>query len=242
MPLTRLVVFLVWLSWLLPALLPAAATAPSAPQPDSLDAGYKPYTIQAGDTLTAIARKFGLTPEAVARANAIEQPHRIAAGNVLRLPVSRPETAPAAAEAAKPVPAMAQTPPPAIPVAAAAAAKAPAQASAAPTAPPAPQAAPAAEPRTPAAGPDSPARLAAGTYANPVLGTLRVNQTPTGINVTRDNQTIAMRHLLYGVFDGSDHAGSIHSLRLEYDRAGQVTALLYNAGNAKDIPFNRVNK
>lgn len=306
MPFMRLIMLLVFPAWLLPALVLAAATVPPPLAGGSPADGYLPYTIQSGDTLTAIARKHGLTPEAVARVNDINPPHRITAGNVLRLPVTPPQGNPASAAVQTPTasqpaqPAQARTPTPFSPAAAPAAppatpqaepaarppAKNPAPVPAAvqtaqpaPAAPPAaPQAAPAvpapaqaapalpapapapAKVQTPApvqtpaqaaetdaapaspASPETPTRLAAGTYVNPVLGTLRVSQTPTGISVARDNQTIAMRHLLYGVFDGSDSNGIIHGLRLEYDAAGRVTALLYNSGGAKDIPFSRVKK
>ncbi|QAZ68354.1 LysM peptidoglycan-binding domain-containing protein [Solidesulfovibrio carbinolicus] len=86
------------------------------------------------------------------------------------------------------------------------------------------------------------ARLAVGAYVNPTLGVLRVTQTPTGIAVSRDNRTIAMRHLLYGVFDGADATGDIQGLRLQYDDDGQVRALLYSSSSGRDIPFTRMMK
>ena len=110
--------------------------------------------------------------------------------------------------------------------------------------PPLPAPTPAAAPQPAARDelPDNPAKLAVGVYTNPVLGSLRLSQTPTGIALIRDNQTIPMGHLLYSVFDGSDNAGAIHGLRLEYDGAGQVTSLLYSTGSARDIPFTRTRK
>ncbi len=53
----------------------AARSAPSAAS----------YTVAAGDTLGAIAERFGVTPEALAAANGIEDPNRITAGQVLVL-------------------------------------------------------------------------------------------------------------------------------------------------------------
>jgi len=43
------------------------------------------YTVQPGDTLGAIAERFGVTPEALAAANGIADPNRIVAGQVLEV-------------------------------------------------------------------------------------------------------------------------------------------------------------
>ncbi len=43
------------------------------------------YTVQPGDTLGAIAERFGVTPEALAAANGIADPNRITAGQVLQV-------------------------------------------------------------------------------------------------------------------------------------------------------------
>lgn len=295
---------------LLPGLLHAAAQlSPPAALSDGRESGS--YTVQAGDTLVGIARRHGLTPDELARANALERPDKIIVGNVLRLPVTPPQqagqfmpvqtTAPAASEPKPFIPAPPQPvavelspPTPAKPAAPAqppvqakpaAPAQPPVQAKAvvpatapvqAPAPEPAPaQAKPADPPQVPAAKPQTPpakaapsaaaaveaprglppeprakaaapteiaAGLAVGSYANPTLGALRVSQTPTGIAVSRENQTIPMRHLLYGVFDGTDGAGGIHGLRLQYDEDGQVRALLYSSASGKDIPFARVKK
>ena len=215
---------------LLPNLLFAAAQ-PTPPTTATNGQDSDCYTVQSGDTLVGIARRLGLTPQALAKANALDRPDKIAVGNVLRLPVTPPEThqpatapTPAQSPAVRPVPAA--TPPE----------------TAQPAAPPQ---APTPSARPPAKADEATgdaARLAVGAYANPTLGSLRVTQTAAGIAVSRDNRTISMRHLLYGVFDGSDASGDIQSLRLQYDDAGQVRALLYSSASGKDIPFARVKK
>ena len=277
---------------LLPNLLLAAAQP--APQPAAvISQASDSYTVQAGDTLVGIARRLGLTPQALAKANALDRPDKIVVGNVLRLPVTPPDTnqtapapaktsveqpAPTPTETAQPAatpqaktptpfqptpqalsptpqvqsPTPGQTPPQARkpspaqpPVQPPAKADATAAGKAA-TSDSLPPPAPAEPAQVPSAKADDAtgdaARLAVGTYANTTLGSLRVTQTATGIAVSRDNRTIAMRHLLYGVFDGVDASGDIHGLRLQYDDAGQVRALLYSSSSGKDIPFARVKK
>lgn len=44
------------------------------------------YTIQSGDTLSTLARRFGTTVQAIAQANGITDPNRIRAGQTLQLP------------------------------------------------------------------------------------------------------------------------------------------------------------
>ena len=272
---------------LLPNLLFAAAQPASQPAATDNQPSDS-YIVQAGDTLVGIARRLGLTPQALAKANALERPDKIAVGNVLRLPVTPPERSPmpmapvqAKASAAQPAPAAApsETARPAAPAQARSPAPVqpmPQTPSPSPAQPPAKTdamtaakaATPGIESTPPAKAEPAPApnalaepapasaqppaktddatrdavRLAVGAYANSTLGVLRVTQTPAGIAVSRDNRTLAMRHLLYGVFDGADASGDIHSLRLQYDDAGQVRALLYSSASGKDIPFARVKK
>ena len=76
---------------LLPNLLFAAAQSASPPVATSSQS-QDTYIVQAGDTLVGIARRHGLTPDALAKANALDRPDKIIVGNVLRLPVTPPET------------------------------------------------------------------------------------------------------------------------------------------------------
>ncbi|MCC2313225.1 LysM peptidoglycan-binding domain-containing protein [Cellulomonas xiejunii] len=59
------------------------------------------YTVREGDTLTSIAKRSGTTASRIARDNAMSDPSRIRAGQVLRLP----DTAPPATAAPRPAPA-----------------------------------------------------------------------------------------------------------------------------------------
>ncbi len=100
------------------------------------------YTVQSGDTLSAIARKFGVTVAAITAANNIANPNLIKPGQVLTIP----DTA-----APAPSPAPPATPPPAPPPAVPSAPPTPPQQQTPPT-PPVPTA-----PGTPPMPPSSPA-------------------------------------------------------------------------------------
>ncbi len=85
------------------AALPAKPTQQAAPQSPSASAdaapmepgpdGYVRYTIKEGDTLYAIANSHGVTLESVLEANPAVNPVGYKAGEVLRIPAGRAETA-----------------------------------------------------------------------------------------------------------------------------------------------------
>ena len=82
-----------------PSVSASASTAPvtpAAPTPQT-------YTVKAGDTLTSIARRFGVTQNQILKANPdIKDPNKIAVGDVLTIPTkgsggvitSEPSTSP----------------------------------------------------------------------------------------------------------------------------------------------------
>jgi len=74
---------------------PAGATAePPAPQPtsaatsDSGTAGYVWHTVQRGESLASIARRYGATWQAIAQANNLSNPNQIYAGQKLKIPTA----------------------------------------------------------------------------------------------------------------------------------------------------------
>jgi LysM repeat protein len=70
-----------------PTAAPAPTTAPSS--------GTTTYTVQRGDTLYSIARRYGTTVEAIAAANGIANPSRIRVGQTLTIPGGTGSPAPA---------------------------------------------------------------------------------------------------------------------------------------------------
>src|SRR5437763_11209484 len=63
------------------------------------------YTLKRGDTLGGVARRLGVTVDALARANGIKNPDKILAGQLLVVPPKNappPKAAPAPAKAAAP--------------------------------------------------------------------------------------------------------------------------------------------
>lgn len=68
---------------------PPSATAESSPaQPESPggQAGAVTHTVQQGDTLSSIARRYGTTWQAVANANGLQNPNQIYVGQKLTIP------------------------------------------------------------------------------------------------------------------------------------------------------------
>lgn len=52
------------------------------------------YTVRRGDTLSSIAKRYGVTTSAIVRANRIRNPSKIVAGQRLWIPGSKPAATP----------------------------------------------------------------------------------------------------------------------------------------------------
>jgi len=80
---------------------PAGAREPEATGLPNVGSLYQPtpppevYVVQAGDSLSAIAARFGIDLDALIRANAIQDPNALRVGQTLRLPATQIETGPA---------------------------------------------------------------------------------------------------------------------------------------------------
>jgi lysozyme len=72
----------------------APAATPAAPAPKAPAAAT--YTVKAGDTLSAIAAKYGTSYQELAKLNGIADPNKIYPGQVLKLTGSAPAASPAA--------------------------------------------------------------------------------------------------------------------------------------------------
>lgn len=67
-------------------LIPKGGTVPPAPPPGPVPGPCGTYTVRSGDTLSAIARRFGTTVWALASINHIANPNLIFPGQVLKVP------------------------------------------------------------------------------------------------------------------------------------------------------------
>lgn len=89
----------------------AGSAAPAAVSPTA--SGSSSYTVQPGDTLFSLARRFGTTVGALAAKNAIADPNLIYAGQTLTLPSAAPATVAAAVSTGGAPPPAGTTPDPA---------------------------------------------------------------------------------------------------------------------------------
>ena len=71
-----------------PTSAPTPTPVPSGPLPTPapVPGGSFPYVVQWGDTIYAIARRFGVTADAIIRANNLVNPNLIRAGQILMIP------------------------------------------------------------------------------------------------------------------------------------------------------------
>jgi len=69
-----------------PTPTPVPSPSPSPTATASAPTSYRTYRVQAGDTLVAIAARFGTSVKAIAELNGIADPSRIRVGQILRIP------------------------------------------------------------------------------------------------------------------------------------------------------------
>jgi len=95
-----------------PAATPAAAKTPAAASTpadnpaeavETIEVGGTPqpgaattYTVERGDTLSRIAKKFSVTPKAIIEANTLKNPDRLEAGATINIPAAVEKKAPPA--------------------------------------------------------------------------------------------------------------------------------------------------
>ena len=65
---------------------PAGASSAAPPVATPTTPATQTYTVQPGDTLSAIASRYGTTTDAISQANGIENPNAISVGQVLTIP------------------------------------------------------------------------------------------------------------------------------------------------------------
>jgi LysM repeat protein len=85
-----------------------ATLAPSQPAPD----GFEVYVVVSGDTLSAIARRFGTTTTILVRENNIPNPDSLAVGDRILVPLATPTRATSTTPAVTATPAPTTTPAP----------------------------------------------------------------------------------------------------------------------------------
>lgn len=73
-------------------------------------AQQRTHTVQQGETVYSIARRYGVSVEAIAAANGIKDPAKVQAGTALTIPGAAPKPAAPAAVALSPAPAAAPSP------------------------------------------------------------------------------------------------------------------------------------
>jgi N-acetylmuramoyl-L-alanine amidase len=69
-----------------PTAVPVVTVPPTAPP--STGGEYETYVVQQGDTLAAIANRYGTTIAAIVAANGLENPNQITTGQELKIPTS----------------------------------------------------------------------------------------------------------------------------------------------------------
>ncbi len=72
-----------------PTQAPATATTAPVVTPTQEVGGQQEYTVQAGDSLGAIAAQFGVTVDAIVQANSITDPNLILPGETLIIPAAQ---------------------------------------------------------------------------------------------------------------------------------------------------------
>lgn len=90
---------------------PAPTTQPPAPTPPPTGSNPATYVVQAGDTLSRIAARFGVSLNALARANGITNPNYIYVGQVLTIPGGGSNPTPQPTQPPAPQPTATQTAP-----------------------------------------------------------------------------------------------------------------------------------
>lgn len=93
--------------------IPSVTTVPVPAPPVFCDETERKYTIEEGDTLYLIARKYNITLEALMKANPALDPYHLTVGTIICIPPEVAAPAPAPEPAPAPAPAPAPTPVPA---------------------------------------------------------------------------------------------------------------------------------